>query len=285
MSPQGVIDLPTETAANRHTPDAFERVKRARQTPNATTDDTGKTLRHLAAANKLLGLPKGVRIVEAWERGEGEDAAYDLGLENGQRATLADRQLYDPRTVERRIRQAAKRAVPWLTAKEWKPGADAIGNAASPDNATTTEDDETLEFVWRFIEASDERLLKLLWQETKNTDKLVSRGEERNELGVNIVELPTSDALWDSLLYDHGAWLGSDRRLYLRVPKLREYLADSKLPRLTSTQLSARLGRIGFTKPNNSKGNVSMWNADRTEKATRAYLASEPGFTFEIEVS
>jgi hypothetical protein len=266
-------------ATNGHKPeDAFERVQRARTKPSRTTDDTGQVLRKLAAANKLAGLTKGKRICRAVKRGDGDGAEYDLDFENGARVTCTRPRLAEPRHMDLVLAEATKTEPPYLTPKEWRPFALAVVLAAESDNSTTSEDEETLEWLALFLEHSDKQLVKVLSRQTRHEDALRQRGREVNEQGASLIELPASQALHTVMTYDTGAWIGSDRRLYVRVPALRTFMVDHKLPRVTSTQLGQRLGRLHFTKPNNTEGKLTAWNADRTVSVSRRYLASQPGF-------
>lgn len=268
----------TEATNGDKPEDAFERVQRARTKPSQTTDDTGQVLRKLAAANKLAALPKGKRICRVIKRGDGDGAEYDLDFENGARVTCTRTRLAEPRHMDLVLTEATKKEPPYLTPKEWRPFALAVVLAAEPDNSTTTEDEETLEWLALFLEHSHRHLLDVLSQHTRDRDQLIEHLRERKEQGVNLIGLPASQELYQAMRHGTGAWLGSDQRLYVRVPALREFMVDHKLPRVTSTQLGQRLGRLHFTKPNNTEGKLTAWNTDRTDSVSRRYLASQPGF-------
>jgi hypothetical protein len=97
-----------------------------------------------------------------------------------------------------------------------------------------------------------------------------------NEDTSTAINLDDGTELYDVLKQDDGAFRGNDSRLYLRPPRLLEHVTLVLHQRATSTELRQRLGRLGFTKPRNSQGQLAARKGDQT--ITRRYLASQPGF-------
>jgi hypothetical protein len=145
----------------------------------------------------------------------------------------------------------------WYTPKEWRPFAIAVINAAEPDQATDSEQDETLEWLASFLDAA-------------STRRLLAHSPE------DAVQLDDPAALFAVLRADDGAFRGSDDRLYVRPPQLLEHVTLMLRQRTTSSDVRQRLGRLGFTKPRNSQGQLAARKGSET--ATRRYLHSEPGF-------
>jgi hypothetical protein len=286
VSPAPVTEVAPDVATgNGHAPvDEFDHHAQARKAPKGTTDEDGKALKALDAANKMAGLkpptPKraGTRIRDAIERGEGDKAKIDLHFENAARASVTVKQLFDPRHMDGVLTQATKVAPDYHTPKEWRPFAIAVLQAAKPDRTTGGEDEETLEWLSAFVASCDGRLGDYLAaNEGDEVDEAYRSGKRAD--GLHVITLPASDVLYEAMVLDTGAFLGSDGRLYVRVTKLYAWMADNKLPRVLTPELRARLGRLGFTKPNNDEGKLTCWNADRSHSVTRPYLASEPDFT------
>lgn len=247
-------DTDAAPSPNSHrTEDAFQRHQRARATPKSTTDRDGKALKDLAVANKMAGLRKpttkspGDCIIEVIERGEGNDAAYDVCLANSAVITATIKQLLDPRHMDGAITQAVKRAPDWYTPKEWRPFAVAVIQAAKPDNATGGADAETREWLASFVRPNR------VWQ----------------------VDLTDSDALFDALAQQR-TFRGSDDRLYIRPPSLLTHVVTILKQRTSSPDLRRRLGRLGFSNPKNAEGKLTARRGKATE--TQRYLASPPGW-------
>ncbi len=208
-------------------------------------------------ANDVAGLTEGVRIVRAIERGEGAGAAIDLYFENGAHATCTAKQLYDPRHMDPLLTQATKVPPDYLTPTQWRPFAIVVLQAAEPDNATDSEATETGEWLATFIDETSTRTLTA-------------------HAPGSAVQLDDPLALFDVLKADDGAFRGSDDRLYIRPPQLLQHVTAVLRQRTTSTELRQRLGRLGFTKPRNSQGQLAARKGNET--ITRRYLASEPGW-------
>jgi hypothetical protein len=245
-----------DPTSNGHQHDAFQQLAKARRTPKATTDDTGQTLRKLTVANKMAGLAKGTRINGAVQRGEGNTAVIDLAFENDARISATVKQLYDPRHMDGALTLATKVPPDWFTPKEWRPFAIAVIEAAQPDNATDNEATETTEWLASFLDNT--------WSRQQAADTSTA------------INLDDGTELYDVLKQDDGAFRGNDSRLYLRPPRLLEHVTLVLHQRATSTELRQRLGRLGFTKPRNSQGQLAARKGDQT--ITRRYLASQPGF-------
>jgi hypothetical protein len=175
------------------TQDAFQRHQRARATPAAVLDADGKVLRKLAGPSKLAGLAKGTRITNVWQRGEDDNTQFDIELENDATITVTGKQLADPRTMERRFVQASKRPMPWITAKEWKPAADAIVLASVSDDTTGSEAEETTEWLAHFLPS------------------------------LSVVDLDDSEALYHAIARQQ-TFRGSDGRVYVRPPELLHHV-------------------------------------------------------------
>jgi hypothetical protein len=240
-----------------HEDDALQRLQQARKTPKAATDDTGQALKKLSAANELAGLKgkRGKRIIGAIERGEGNAAVIDLEFENGARVSATVRQLFDPRHMDGAITQATKVAPEYHTPKEWRPFPIAVLQASTPDNATDDEATETGEWISSFAHEC-------------TTHELLAHAPG------SAVPLDDPAKLFDVLKSDDGAFRGSDGCVYLRVPQLLEHVTGLLRQRVTSTELRQRLGRLGFTKPRNSQGQLAARKGEET--ITRRYLASAP---------
>jgi hypothetical protein len=208
--------------------------------------------RKLAIANKLANLARGTKIAHVIERGEGNDTQYDIHLENGECVSVTEAQLYDPRVLERRFRRASGRPMDWLSPKEWKPAADAIGNAAKSDGVTDGEREETLEWLASFIAA-------------RSTDGHT----------VAVIDLDNAETLYTAIR-TRAMFRGSDGRLYMRSPALLDHVVQALKQRTTTPAIRQRLGRLGFTKPNNSEGKLTARHDG--ESATGRYLASPVGF-------
>lgn len=216
-----------------------------------------------AGLRKGTGKRHGDRITRVREHGEGSDAEYDLVLENGttiEGVSLKD--LWDPRAMERRITQAVKRPPPvYRTPSDWRPWAVAIIEAAQPDIASGTEEEELREWLSLFLQHTRDNTLK----SAKNVDI-----DDQNDLF--------------SVLSDNaGVFWGTDQKLYVQPPVFFAYVTRDLRQKATAKELRKRLSRAGFERPNNREGKLSArGKLKKTDEATvsftRGFLASKPGF-------
>lgn len=204
----------------------------------------------LLVANDCAELPDDLAIVASIERGEGADAEYDLHFAHGVVAEgirLSD--VYAPRVMQPRLEQVTKRALPWRSPKEWQPFGTGIVRAAVPDETTGGRADEAREWLAEFLDGHLER---------------------------GPVDLLDPDALFDALERDHGAFRGSDGRLYVRPSRLLIFVNRVYGQRTTHGDLRRRLARLGFERPASAEGKLSARKGART--VSRRFLVSDPDF-------
>jgi len=222
------------SAAEGVEPEAFRRAREAQQgAPVAVfledTDDRDELLRRV---NVALKLPEGLRVVAVVERGTDDEAEYDLHLEDerkiegGRRSAVAD-----PRKFELALTAKLKAdapELPYYMPKEWRHVALAIMRASVPDGTVGGKLEEATEWLAAFAEQQ----------------RSLAEPEGSGEPGLLVVDLRDKEALWRVLYHDQPSmFLGSDRRVYVRVPHLFRFINSTWGQHPTSTDLKRRLAR------------------------------------------
>ena len=134
---------------------------------------------------------------------------------------------------------------------------DTIVCAAKPDPTAGTRLDEAREWVAAFSERPDDL--------------------GRFEATLPVVDIADPDRLLDTLTADTPIFRGSDRRIYVRPPRLLRFVNREFGQRTTAQDLGRRLARLGFSRPRNAEGKLAARDDDG-RAVSRRFLASPPGW-------
>lgn len=190
-----------------------------------------------------LELPEIARVVK-----HGRGHAYVLHLENGTQVDLGSTaDLFVRRRMEAAILATARHMIPAAPAAKHRELVKRIEQAAEQIDNVLSAEEETLGLIAEFTHAR---------RATRNVDL-----NDKHELyGVLEEGYPFYDL---------------DGRLYLRLEDLTGWLNRMSGQRFTRQELSGRLARIGFTKPDDG-GQLAARRGDKTR--SRRLWISPPNF-------
>lgn len=216
--------------------------------------------------NEAYAFPEHVHVIDVIERGESDNAVYDLEVSDGHRIRLGNaRAVMDPRLWDARVVPRTKHEPPYLTPKEFRPIGLNTLRAARRDEASSTEEEQTREWLAAFRESP------------------VSGGDAATPFDVAPldVKLEDSERLYDLLLADQPIFGTADGRIYVRVGGLLRFVRQRLKESVTDAELRARLGRLGFRKPRNAEGKLTARLPGGDKQVSRRFLASPRDFRLE----
>jgi hypothetical protein len=225
------------------TVDEFERARRAKRSGVAHfTDEDGAQIEPLEFARRKTKLPDLQRVVKHGE----SNALYDFELAGGERIEIGKSgDLLNPRKVDAALADSGV-VIPYWGPKEWRPIAAALLAIAEVEDTGSTQSEETADWLASFA---------------------------RGHLATREVDVESADDLVRVLEdpENQPAFRGADGSLYVRLGPLMRHVLMQRGQKPSQLDVSARLGRLGFT-----KRQLSARSEGGVVKAR--YWRSPPGF-------
>jgi hypothetical protein len=183
--------------------------------PKVFDEETGDLVDALTFARRALRLPELGRLVKYSE----EEPTFDIELTDGRRFPVGGTpQLRKPEVVTDIIADATNRYPPAFSGKEFRPIANALRALAELEDAGASPKHQTRFWVAQFCDAKMAGVLDL----TEDNDR---------KAAVTALEAFTSKP---------------DGHVYLHAPSMHDRLRTMFHVRISLTELTAQLARLGF---------------------------------------